>query len=634
MRRSIQKHRLRAGGAIAAVTALLLSGVGASAASAADAGLNTDAYAADGGEQITSAGEFLYDPRKGDGPEDAYQLTYRSALDLTAIWAEYQSLRGMGVLIFGEQGWRNSTFAGAWNFSFTLDPEVVSVDESMLTCDSIAADFAVQNAGGSAPEILQCTDVAYDAAARTLTIGLSMQLADGGAVTGAHLDQAATEPPTVLLATPAGALYVAQSAFAAGATFELADSSASGRMTLNHPIGASFPVEFSTSAVPAPLQMVPTYETEYSFVSGTAGKTLPQSVVELLPEPEIMLRNGAEVAPTALETVEVPDGDGTWAFEGWQPASATIADANAQFVGTWAYDGEDGGGVTPEETYGVSYSFQAANAVGDGPLPDEVLGLLPSSSAQYEPGATVVPDSPSQTSVVFTEDDHEAGIRTVTTWSFLGWDAESVTVVDSDVVFTGLWGKTVTEEPIVTPPGDTFTARYAFVAADGVEDPLPDEVQQLLPEPSTGHVTGEFVQAAELAATEVVITVDDEDAQTRTVATWTFEGWFFDTLEVGESDIQFTGSWNQLVDTEPLPGAGDGGAGDGDGPAPGENGDPTPGDPGAGASGSTGPGETTSTLTETGGASPMMLAGAAVLLLAAGVALAVRRARRQAHELD
>ena len=615
------KRSIRTVGALGVAGALLMGGVGATAASAAEAGFAVEAYASDGSNQINAAGQFLFDSRKSDEPGSTYEMAYRGTLDMTGIWEEYLSLRGIGMgLVGGESGWQAANFLGTWNVGFTVDPSVVTVDQSLLNCEAVQAEFVAQNVGTSASDTLQCANVAYDPASGRISLQISLLKPDGSPVKGADLDRAAAEPPAVYIATPPGALTVKQSTFEVAKTFAVTNTSISGQMRMDHWLAGAVPVSFDVAGNDLALYMVPTFDSEFSFASLSEGVELPEAVLALLPAGQYMLRDGTAVEPPAPAQASVPvDDDTQWVFRGWDQASATVTGANVSFVGGWELTTEDDSGGDDgdeDDEFGVSYRFHAADAVGDGPLPDAVIALLPATDEKFAPGTTVVPTQPSETSVIETSDDPETGVRTITTWDFQGWDAESIEISDSDVTFTGTWSKTVTEELIIIE--GTYGVTYQFRAADGVDGPLPDSVRELLPVSTERFVSGDTVTPIALSKTEVIETADDAEQNTRTVTTWTFGGWEPEVIEVADSDVTFTGAWAKDVTTSPIT------------PGPTPNPDPTP-DPDPTPKPE---GDKKSPLSDTGGAGPGLLVAGAALLLLAGGAVVLRNARRQARNAD
>ncbi|MCD1147757.1 S-layer homology domain-containing protein [Peptoniphilus sp. KCTC 25270] len=86
-----------------------------------------------------------------------------------------------------------------------------------------------------------------------------------------------------------------------------------------------------------------TYKVTYQFVSGTAGKTLPEGVNEYLPGTQENVAVGTTITPEKItQTIQDETNDGTWTFQSWNPENVTVKDKDVKFTGTWVF--------TPKET--------------------------------------------------------------------------------------------------------------------------------------------------------------------------------------------------------------------------------------------------------------------------------------------
>lgn len=87
----------------------------------------------------------------------------------------------------------------------------------------------------------------------------------------------------------------------------------------------------------------------YQFVSGTAGRALPQSVLSLLPGSQgqsvFTLADLRRLVSPSAALSPVADGSGTWVFAGWSPAGSSVLQGeqlqSGNFVGTWVYLEDD-----------------------------------------------------------------------------------------------------------------------------------------------------------------------------------------------------------------------------------------------------------------------------------------------------
>lgn len=162
----------------------------------------------------------------------------------------------------------------------------------------------------------------------------------------------------------------------------------------------------------------PQHDVTYSFQSGTAEHdALPEGVNQKLPS-TTQAAEGETVTPDAIVgTVE--EGNGTWAFKEWQPASQQMDTDGIAFVGVWEW--------TEKPKHAVTYEF-ASGTVEQHTLPEEVTGKLPSQGEAYE-GADVTPTPASFESVSVADG----------TWTFVSWEPASATMDTDGVNFVGTW---------------------------------------------------------------------------------------------------------------------------------------------------------------------------------------------------
>ena len=232
-----------------------------------------------------------------------------------------------------------------------------------------------------------------------------------------------------------------------------------------------------------------TYGVRYEFVSGTEGRELPESVTELLPSDDGSYTSGTEVTAQAPEKTSVETEEGSWIFESYDFTSATVADGDVTFTGTWQFipkaestassvltestvssaepetgstvssaaseTGDTASSAAPASesassasssaasnqllpsdtdssdaqaaTYGVRYEFVSGTEGKE--LPESVTALLPADDGQYTRGTDVTAQAPEKQSVE-TEDG---------TWTFRSYDADQKLMADGDMVFTGTW---------------------------------------------------------------------------------------------------------------------------------------------------------------------------------------------------
>jgi len=257
----------------------------------------------------------------------------------------------------------------------------------------------------------------------------------------------------------------------------------------------------------APSNQVTTdllYEKKHEFVSGTAGKELPQEIKDLTPETEKNLENGTKTTPTQPAKTEVQTADGTWTFKSYDKAEETINGADAHFVGTWDF--------TPNPTYKATHEFVSGTAGKE--LPQEVKSLLPSDKPDLADGTKTTPTQPSKTEVKTADG----------TWTFKSYDKNEETINGADVKFVGTWDYT---------PAPTYKATHEFVSGTAGKE-LPQAVKDLLPSDKPDLADGTKATPTQPVKTEVQ-TAD---------GTWTFKSYDKNEETINGADAHFVGTWD------------------------------------------------------------------------------------------
>ena len=254
------------------------------------------------------------------------------------------------------------------------------------------------------------------------------------------------------------------------------------------------------------------HKATYEFVSGTPGKELPKSIVDMTPTDPAKYTKGTEVpAKSEFEkTVKDEDNDGTWTFKSYDHDKQTVEKSDIKFVGTWEF--------TPN-TYPVGYEFKSTDPKRE--LPKVVKDKLPKDDKTYITKTPVdaqkIPNDP-----VY---DPELDID----WTFNKWDSPKKTIEREGIKFTGEW----------TPKQREYKVTYKFTSGTPGKE-LPKEVTDLLPKDDKTYVTGSKVKSNTPSKTEVKV-----DG-----GTWKFKE-FPPELTIDKKDGEFTGEW--VFDADPAP---------------------------------------------------------------------------------
>lgn len=254
------------------------------------------------------------------------------------------------------------------------------------------------------------------------------------------------------------------------------------------------------------------HKTTYEFVSGTPGKELPKSIVDMTPTDPAKYTKGTEVpAKSEFEkTVKDDENDGTWTFKSYDHDKQTVEKSDIKFVGTWEF--------TPN-TYPVDYEFKSTDPKRE--LPKVVKDKLPKDANKYITKTPVdaqkIPNDP-----VYDPD-------TDIDWTFNKWDSPKKTIEREGVKFTGEW----------TPKQREYKVTYKFTSGTPGKE-LPKEVTDLLPKDDKTYVTGSKVKSNKPSKTEVKV---DGGA-------WKFKE-FPPELTIDKKDGEFAGEWVFEADPEP-----------------------------------------------------------------------------------
>ena len=256
------------------------------------------------------------------------------------------------------------------------------------------------------------------------------------------------------------------------------------------------------------------YKATYEFISGTPGKELPKSIVNMTPTDTAKYTKGTEVPANSEfeKTVKDEDNDGTWTFKSYDHDKQTVEKSDIKFVGTWEF--------TPN-TYPVGYEFKSTDPKRE--LPKVVKDKLPKDDKTYITKTPVdaqkIPNDP-----VY---DPELDID----WTFNKWDSPKKTIEREGIKFTGEW----------TPKQREYKVTYKFTSGTPGKE-LPKEVTDLLPKDDKTYVTGSKVKSNTPSKTEVKV-----DG-----GTWKFKE-FPPELTIDKKDGEFTGEWVFEADPAPTP---------------------------------------------------------------------------------
>lgn len=256
------------------------------------------------------------------------------------------------------------------------------------------------------------------------------------------------------------------------------------------------------------------HKATYEFVSGTPGKELPKSIVDMTPTDPAKYTKGTEVpAKSEFEkTIKDEDNDGTWTFKSYDHDKQTVEKSDIKFVGTWEF--------TPN-TYPVGYEFKSTDPKRE--LPKVVKDKLPKDDKTY------ITKTPVDAQKIPNDPVYDPALDI--DWTFNKWDSPKKTIEREGIKFTGEW----------TPKQREYKVTYKFTSGTPGKE-LPKEVTDLLPKDDKTYVTGSKVKSNKPSKTEVKV-----DG-----GTWKFKE-FPPELTIDKKDGEFAGEWVFEADPAPTP---------------------------------------------------------------------------------
>lgn len=290
-----------------------------------------------GGEVVDGNRLFYHSDR--NNTDDPYQIRYQGTLDMTQVWSNYQLLRIVYIVFGGntEAQWQNLVMVGEWEIGFDVDPSRVSVDPTFLTAENLNNTIIAQNPGTAFPEYMRAYEVTYDQSSGQYRAKFRLEENGTPGVRAETLDNSANRPASLTLTTPANALFVTQEDFEVGESFTMTNAFVRGELDITTLFVPQLPLTFDSTGADVTITMVDSYSASYRYQATAGAPDLPQEILDTLPATQSNFGPTQVVTSSSPTTTSVETRFGTWTFQGWEPATHTIADADVEFLGTWGF---------------------------------------------------------------------------------------------------------------------------------------------------------------------------------------------------------------------------------------------------------------------------------------------------------
>lgn len=143
------------------------------------------------------------------------------------------------------------------------------------------------------------------------------------------------------------------------------------------------------------------FHAKYEFQSATPGQQLPDEVLALLPADSKPYSRGSEISALIPSQTSVETADGTWAFVGYDRATAEASmdnaddEGNVHFSGAWKFTRK----ATPAQP-GDGGATAGANPAGKADGASSEGAQLPQTSDAFDPGALLALIAAGATSLI------------------------------------------------------------------------------------------------------------------------------------------------------------------------------------------------------------------------------------------
>lgn len=248
--------------------------------------------------------------------QSTYPIQFGGQLDLQEVWQHYlmfkwpyigkQMLESLGknplhwldrtklrkAYETANQQFRAKSIVGDYKYQFTVNPDVVSVNEDILL-NKDAWQTAFEQGSGSEAEYffkyMRCSGVAYDKATGIVTVDFTIQFLNEdnperkGVSVAVLEDHPSSRPNYIKAYSPAGALYITDANFKDGAVAVRGEAEFTGVIDLQPWMALIFPIRFKAEKQENGLTLIrPSKPSQGGSTGGNgSGTTAPANTVAL-----------------------------------------------------------------------------------------------------------------------------------------------------------------------------------------------------------------------------------------------------------------------------------------------------------------------------------------------------------------
>lgn len=302
---------------------------------------------------------------------DQYDVQLGGTLDMKKVWSNYDAFKMAYILKNGKEAFRSKALVGSYDYTFTINTDVVTVNEDILLSTDAWQEAFETGSGAAAAgffNFMKCSNVSYNPANGEVRVTFTINENGTGQVKVASIeDNAGSKPQKIFAYSPEGAMVVKNENFKKGASVFVGKATFRGEIDMAPWMALIFPIRFEGCIEQENLTLdVQDASVHFDVMNGTWADGTTDTLTEMVEVDVIKLGEGSHMVAGTLQEHQIPTGmiavegydqnNGAWDSEPTTEENATVfhesgvtTRSNGLSVGyTYSFPEEPGKPVDPE----------------------------------------------------------------------------------------------------------------------------------------------------------------------------------------------------------------------------------------------------------------------------------------------
>lgn len=233
-------------------------------------------------------------------------------LDLTKVWNAYRIFKFGYVHTNGEPAFRSKSLIGSYTYSFSVNPEVVTVNEDIL-CSEQAWQTAFETGSPAASgffSYMRCSEVNYDENTGKVDVIFTINENGTNQVKVSTIeDTSGSRPDTIQAYSPAGAFTIKPENFKKGVKVFTSDATFKGEIDMAPWMALVFPIRFEACVKQHGLTLdVADAQVTFDVENGTWADGTADTLTRNVEVDVIKMSEGSHVVAGTLAEEMIPAG--------------------------------------------------------------------------------------------------------------------------------------------------------------------------------------------------------------------------------------------------------------------------------------------------------------------------------------